>query len=186
MEVGKCCGQCGVFACGHMIFLAHMCLITSSLMHVIFISNVLNHVILCCGCGLACWVVSHVGCGLCNTEENKLLQKMEELAKEEEARVAQERRHQQQQQQQQQQQAAPWTHPQGRGGAPSLKTIQQEEEYIQAVEELQHEEVMKVQVKQQQQQQQQAGWKRYPLEWKAMGVGGGWTGTPRGRLWGGG
>ena len=137
------------------------------LMHVIFISNVLNHVILCCGCGLACWVVSHVGCGLCNTEENKLLQKMEEQAKEEEARVAQERRHQQQQQQ-----AAPWTHPQGRGGAPSLKTIQQEEEYIQAVEELQHEEVMKVQVKQQQQQQQQAGWKRYPLEWKAMGVGG--------------
>eukprot|EP00731_Ephydatia_muelleri_P015458 Em0008g1178a len=88
-------------------------------------------------------------------EENKLLQKMEEQAKEEEARVAQERRHQQQQQQQ----AAPWTHPQGRGGAPSLKTIQQEEEYIQAVEELQHEEVMKVQVKQQQQQQQQAGWK---------------------------
>ncbi|KAL5490822.1 hypothetical protein EMCRGX_G016009 [Ephydatia muelleri] len=87
-------------------------------------------------------------------EENKLLQKMEEQAKEEEARVAQERRHQQQQQQ-----AAPWTHPQGRGGAPSLKTIQQEEEYIQAVEELQHEEVMKVQVKQQQQQQQQAGWK---------------------------
>ena len=128
--------------------------------------------------GISCW------CGLCNTEENKLLQKMEELAKEEEARVAQERRHQQQQQQQQQ--AAPWTHPQGRGGAPSLKTIQQEEEYIQAVEELQHEEVMKVQVKQQQQQQQQAGWKRYPLEWKAMGVGGGWTGTPRGRLWGGG
>ena len=86
---------------------------------------------------------------------------MEEVARQEE-RVAQDR-----QQQQQQGAGGAWTHPQSKG-ATSLLRIQQEEEYIQAVEDLQQEDV-KVQIKQQQQQQQLPGWKRYCIKGKGRG-----------------